>query len=420
MSVLIALEIAALLLFGGLTALRMPVFAYDEEAHFAYVRTLADEHRLPVLLRDHVPLNIRHLADSGYQKRFGRNYRPLSYEAFQPPLYYGLAAPVLALPLSGRAQLTAVRLFDLVLLLGSALVLWLLAGRAVPEHRQLGFAFGLAVLLWPGVLVRAVTVSNAGLELLLALTFLYLLWRADTEDDGRFLLAAGAVLGLGLLTKLTLVYLVALLVLVATRHVWRKRRGRSLAAAVATLALPLVLMAPWIAFNEHYFGSPTANRQARDEQIAGSYPHGYSYGLGQLKRDVPRLVEGVEPEEWRTLPADHPALGTAFDFLRAAFFGAPVLALLAAPRWLRSREAGLLFFPWVLVLVLLVLASLVANWSIILPRYTYSALPALGLFGGLAWQRISSNQRVPLLVLGGSLACLAAAWMYAASGPLGL
>jgi len=50
---------------------------------------------------------------------------------------------------------------------------------------------------------------------------------------GRRLLGAGVLLGLGLLTKTTLVYLAPLLVVVAARHAWHGRSRIALYGAVA-------------------------------------------------------------------------------------------------------------------------------------------------------------------------------------------
>lgn len=268
------------------------------------------------------------------------------------------------------------------------------------------------------MIVRSVNISNAALELLLGLAFIHVLWRADAERDGRRLLGAGVLLGLGLLTKTTLVYLAPLLVVVAARHAWhgRSRRWRPLATALVTLALPLALMAPWFAFNKLQFGTLTTNAQARDQQRFDSYGRTYHYTANLAKRDLPLLLNPFEPQEWQYQTGlSHPALFTGFDFLRVSLFGAPLLLLLAAPRWLRSRHTALLLGPWLLAVVLLAVSSVGANWSIMLPRYTYPVLPGIALYGAVAWRRLGREERVPLAVLSATLVVLAATWVYAAS-----
>jgi len=72
--------------------------------------------------------------------------------------------------------------------------------------------------------------------------------------------------------------------------------------------------------------------------------------------------------------------------------------------------------PWLLAVVLLAVSSVGANWSIMLPRYTYPVLPgSRSLYGAVAWRRLGREERVPLAVLSATLVVLAATWVYAAS-----
>lgn len=414
--VVVALELAAILVLGLLTVARFQIWSQvDEEAHFAYVEHVVDQRRLPVLFRDVVSDRTQRLGSVNYL----RNYRsvrgrPINYEAFQPPLFYLAAAPFYALAPSGTGQIYALRLFCLALLFGAIVVLWRFAGRVLPEKRWVAFALALGVLLWPGVVVRAATVSNSTLELLLTLAFLHVLWRADAERDARRLVGAGALLGLALLTKTTLVYLVPLLVFVAARHIWTTRSRRALATAVVTLVLPLALLAPWFAFNEHHFGSLTANGQAAAQQRVDAFGPHYRYGVHDFLRDSSYLLDGYEPQDWQYDTAHNlPGLTMLFEFLRAALYGIPLLGLLLAPRLLRSREALFLVAPWVFVMAFVGASSVLANWTIVVPRYTYPALPGLALFGAVVWRRIAHDDRAPVAVAAAGLAVMAVAWGYA-------
>lgn len=71
--------------------------------------------------------------------------------------------------------------------------------------------------------------------------------------------------------------------------------------------------------------------------------------------------------------------------------------------------------PWLLAVVLLAVSSVGANWSIMLPRYTYPVLPGIALYGAVAWRRLGREERVPLAALSATLVVLAATWVYAAS-----
>jgi hypothetical protein len=114
-------------------------------------------------------------------------------------------------------------------------------GRRAPLAAVAG---GLGVLLWPGVLVRSVTVSNTPLELVLTTGALLGPERAWTRRNGRQLALTGVVVGAALLTKVALTFLLHGLVLVA----FALRRCAPVWAAAA-LAAPVALLAPWLIMN---------------------------------------------------------------------------------------------------------------------------------------------------------------------------
>jgi hypothetical protein len=195
---LVILQLAALLVLGALVVARFPTFAeVDERAHYSYVQEVAEERRLPVLGRDLISPEAQAVEDGTWPRPSPRDPRELgfegqSYEAFQPPLYYLVTAPVFALVDDYRHKLYGLRAFDLLLLLCAVALLALLARAVFAGRWLLPFSLGLAVLLWPGVLVRMVTVSNSALELPLALAFLLAVWRATERRSAHATVAAGA------------------------------------------------------------------------------------------------------------------------------------------------------------------------------------------------------------------------------------
>ena len=213
----VAVLLAGLLLCGGATVARFHVWAQvDERHHYAYVQELAEHGRLP-RIADALPweawaINTAHPTRSGLAQAGAIGQ---SYEAWQPPLYYLAATPVFLTVGDHRHKVFALRAFDLALVLVAAALLWRLARRALPEAPLAAFAGGLGVLLWPGVLVRSVTVSNTPLELVLTTGALLGLERAWTRRDGRQLALAGVVVGAALLTKVALTFLLPGLILVA-------------------------------------------------------------------------------------------------------------------------------------------------------------------------------------------------------------
>jgi 4-amino-4-deoxy-L-arabinose transferase-like glycosyltransferase len=418
LQVLIAFQLAVVVVAGVLTAARFQVFSpIDEAAHFEYVRTIAQEHRLPVLGKDKMSFAVLAVAESRDPNTHPRIARPSglggqSYEAFEPPLYYLLATPAFYVSNSWRAKVTIVRLFNLVLLLAALPILYLLARRALPDAHLLGFSGALLAVMWPGVIVRAATVSSAALEVLLTSAFLFALWRADEDRDDRWVLGAAALLGLCLLTKLTLVALVPLLLGVITRYALRLRNRRSVTVAALAVALPLLLLAPWFASNLHHYHALTADMLAREMQQGTVNPHGINYTVGRFFDLLPGVFGDFLPQEWafsESLRA--PLVGFAFDFQKAVVFGLPLLLLAAEPRWLWSRQAIFLVAPFVLGLAAIGYVTVFENWPIMEGRRLYPELPALAIFAALSWRRLLRPAYAPFALAAAFSVVLTAAWI---------
>jgi 4-amino-4-deoxy-L-arabinose transferase-like glycosyltransferase len=412
---LVALQLIVIVVGGVLTATRFPFFSLiDETAHFDYVRVVAEKHRLPVLGEDKMGYPVLAL-NAGLDP----NTRPAphvdrpsglgedSYQAFEPPLYYVLVAPLFVLTDDWSARVKLVRLAGLVFLLAAAAVLYRFAGRVFPTARLLVFSLALTVLMWPGVVFRSATVSNAPLELLMAVLVLYVLWRADEERDERRLVLAGFLFGLALLTKLTLVPLAPLLLLVAFRA---GRRGAWRAAA-ASVALPVVLLAPWLIFNLNHYDALTASSLAKEMQEATVNPGGVTYTVGRMFDMLPQLFDGVLPQDWASVAIKAPLMGLGFDFVRVAVFGLPLLLLLAEPSWLKTRHAALLVAPFVLGVLMVAYVTLFENWPIASSRRLYAELPALALFTAVSALTLFRTNRPALVLAVASTLVLTAGWV---------
>jgi len=235
--------------------------AVDELAHVSYVQDVAEQGALPRLGRTFVSWQMEAIEQDTYPRRSAidpHHYglAGYSYEAFQPPLYYLLAVPAFAIPSNYRTKVIAVRLFDVVLLLVAVMALALLARALSLAHRWELLAVALSVLLWPGVIVRVVTVSNAALELPITLLYVLALWHATVRRSPRLLLVAAALLGLCLLTALTLLFLAVLLAVPAYALLRERGRDRTaLAWVAAAVAIPVALLAPWVLSNESRYGA---------------------------------------------------------------------------------------------------------------------------------------------------------------------
>jgi 4-amino-4-deoxy-L-arabinose transferase-like glycosyltransferase len=385
---LVAVQLAALLVVAAATVARFPVWALvDEAAHFDYVQWIAEDGRLPVLDEDPVHAEVLAIDEGVYPgpPRLPAEERGLfgrSYEGFQPPLAHAVATPVYAVAGDHERKLRALRALGVVLLAGAVWLTWRLARRAVPEAPLAAFSLALTFFLWPGVVVRAGTFSNAALEMALGAALSLALWRALTERSERWLVAAGALTGAALLTKLTMLAFVPALAVVAFAFL---REGRRLAVAAAG-ALPVAILAPWLIHNLAEYGAPTGSDEVQAMMEPTLNPERVDYGPGDLPGKHVALLNGVLPDEWWV-----EFLSTAKRRLRDVLVGlvmaAPLLAAVRIPSAERRRALAVLVLPLAAGIVLMSVSLLAENWDAFYPRYLYGALPGFAVFAALALTR---------------------------------
>lgn len=411
------LQIAAILVLGAVTVSRFHIFAeVDERAHLAYVQEVAEHGRIPWVGRDYVSWQELAVEQGTYPRPSGLNPRLLgvrgsSYEGWQPPLYYVLAAPAFLIPNDYRDKILAVRAFDLLLLLAAVVILALLA-RAVFEKRwRVPYCLALSTILWPGVIVRATTVSNAALELPLVPLYVLVVWNATSRPRARSLVAAGVLLGLCVLTQLTLVCLAVLLVVPLVQYLRERGDRLALGAATLALALPLVLVAPWFASNENRYGALTASTlvERLTEPNAPTGPHS---GISAVASGVARLTRVALPQEWWQ---------EYRGILGAILIALPALLLIGClpavrhPRLLRTQAGELLAAPLLLGLATLVGIVLLAAWpAALFPRYVNPMIPLFALFGAWAWRQTGMGEKSLLRIAALSSFVVALIWVYMA------
>jgi 4-amino-4-deoxy-L-arabinose transferase-like glycosyltransferase len=412
---LVAVQLAALLVVAVATVARFPVWALvDEAAHFDYVQWIAEDRRLPVLDEDPVHPEVLAIDEGVYpgpprvpaEERglFGR-----SYEGFQPPLAHLVATPVYAAAGDHERKLRALRALGVVLLAVAVWLTWLLARRAVPQAPLAAFSLALTFFLWPGVVVRAGTFSNAALEIALGAALSLALWRALTERSERWLVAAGALTGAALLTKLTMLAFVPALAVVAFTFL---REGRRLAVAAAG-ALPAAILAPWVIFNFAEYGAPTGSEEVQALMEPTLNPERVDYGLGDLPGKHVALLNGVLPDEWWV-----EFLSTAKRRLRDVLVGlviaVPLLAAVRIPSVERRRALAVLVLPLAAGILLMSVSLLVENWDAFYPRYLYGALPGFAVFAALALMR-ALGERALLFGSAALTTLLLALWAHLSS-----
>ena len=135
-----------------------------------------------------------------------------------------------------------------------------------------------------------------GLEVPLAILFATELWSAWERHSGARYLVAGGLAGLCVLTQLELVVLVPGLLLVLGAEALSRPRTSTWGLLVACAALPLVVVSPWLAFNEVHFHAVTAGALAIREQSSVVNPHHLHYALSALPSDsISPIVASAAP-----------------------------------------------------------------------------------------------------------------------------
>lgn len=213
--------------------------APDEAYHGQYVRSLVENHRLPV---------------------FNPSDRE-NYEAHQPPLYYALGVPFyLGAKLLGATDPgVGVRLLSLILGALSILVTYATIRALVPRRKSTALACAGFVALLPMHLALSSSVGN---DILTELVFgvAILLMVRLLQDSHTSHLSLGLVLGLGLLTKTTCVLLFLPAILTYIMLLRRRALTAKMAGGGAGIMLGASLMVGgwWLARNALLYGDPFA------------------------------------------------------------------------------------------------------------------------------------------------------------------
>jgi D-alanyl-D-alanine carboxypeptidase (penicillin-binding protein 5/6) len=223
-------------IFGLLYVLLVrPGTPSDEPAHFATAQYYAQHWRMPILGQPDV-----------------------TYEGQMGPAYYTLAAVVLSV--SGRfgteAGFYVLRLLGLLLLLGQATLVYLLAARLAPGRRVFPITTALFVALNPSLLAIGASVQNDMLAIFLALlaTYLSARWIQDRDPAPGSGIVIGALVGLAILSKATTVFLIPVIPLYA----WRVRGTRAFPLVAAFLLTVAAVSGWWFLRNFLLYGDITA------------------------------------------------------------------------------------------------------------------------------------------------------------------
>ena len=275
----LGLLLLAYLALGVLFAVRTPPWqAPDEPAHVNYVRQLVAG-QLPVIAPgDWDQTYLGEIVGAEFAP--GYPVSGLTYEDWQPPLYYLLQAPVYALSGGG---LTAMRLLSVTLGAGVVALAWA-AGRAIFGRAAPALAVAAFVAFLPQHLAILASVNNDALaELIIAAALALLVVAWPERPPGRRLLALGLLLGAAFLTKGT-AYLLAPVagVFLLLRY---GRPWRPLARALALVFAPALLLGLlWWGRNVAVYGGLDVLARAAHDAVVVGQPRTAEwvaqYGLG--------------------------------------------------------------------------------------------------------------------------------------------
>ncbi len=401
------------------TVFSLPKFTGDEIAHFSYAQSVAEEGRLPLL----GPTLISPQAEAIYEGTYPspgrldpaeRGLSGRSYEAFQPPLYYLLsAAPFRLAGGNYVAKMRLMRLLGLGLLLAAALLLWRLTIEVVGDRAEAEpyFAFALTALLWPGIVLRTVTIGNSGLELLIGVALTLVLWRAWRQRSVGWLLGGAVLIGFGLLTRLTIIVFIPGLLICAfavLRAAQISPRARWLAAA-GVVAIPALMIAPWLLSNLDRYGSLTGSRVVRQMMEPFFNPDGLKYRVGDIPGRLLVVTRAPLAEEW-WIELLSPLKRWVLTVLMTGLVVVAPLGVLGLGRSeRRTRLLVLLALPVAVGIVWMCYVLLVLNWDFFLPRYLYPTIPGLMLLAAVSLGRLRSGARA-LTISAAAITILLTAW----------
>ena len=246
--------------------------APDEPAHYNYVRALATDLRLPELVPG--------CYDQAYLDRLKAERFPpdlpvdgICYEFHQPPLYYLLAAPIYMV---SDGHLLALRLFSVMLGAGVVALAFFVARTIFPASPVIAYATMAIVAFVPMHVAILGSVNNDALaELILAAILWLLVRRVMRTRFGSGLsiwpdVGLGLVLGLGLITKLTVyiaVPLIGLALFFANDNRTRSGWPTILKQAGIIYGAALIIAAPWYVRNALLYGGFDIFGQGRHDAV---------------------------------------------------------------------------------------------------------------------------------------------------------
>jgi hypothetical protein len=220
------LILIAYVVVAGLFALRTPPWqAPDEPAHYNYAAQVTRSGCCPTIeVGDWDSAYLDQLKAARFAPELLGRLDTIQYEDHQPPLYYLLQSVVYKLT---NGSLIAMRLFSAFLGMGTIACAYFIARLLLPERPQVALGAAALVAFLPQQVAILASVNNdslAGLEIGLTLlaTLLYLKGQ-DTIYRVPTVVVLGVLCGLGLLTKVSTLFLVGVVAVAILLKWWQQK-----------------------------------------------------------------------------------------------------------------------------------------------------------------------------------------------------
>jgi 4-amino-4-deoxy-L-arabinose transferase-like glycosyltransferase len=299
------------LFIGSLYVYLTPAWqAPDEPAHFNYVRQLAAG-TLPIM--EPGDYDQAYINEIVFEEAFAPGYsiEPLSYEDWQPPLYYLLQTP---LYVAGGGSLSTMRMFSLLLGAGTVVLAYAIALRIAPAEQWLALTAAIFVAFLPQHLAMMTSINNDVLAELLIAAALYLIVEIGLPDTTRVnakLLLLGVLLGLGFLTKASVYPLAIVAGLVLLWRYWGDWRAVLRAGTLVFIPALLLGLLWWGRNMAVYGGLDVMGKQRHDTVVVGQPRTAEwiaQYGLaGTTDRFVQTTFNSFWGQfGWMTVPMTYP------------------------------------------------------------------------------------------------------------------
>ncbi|MEM7032920.1 MAG: DUF2142 domain-containing protein [Chloroflexota bacterium] len=384
-SPILYLIIITYLILGYLYATLTPPWQTpDEPAHYNFVRYVSEVGQLPELTMG--------CYDAAYLGQLTSEKFPphlsidtVCYEHYQPPLYYILASPIFTL--SG-GNLIAVRLFSVVLG-GISLFFVYQTICLFSQSTTIPLTTTAVVAFVPMHLTMLSAVNNDSLAelLLVLLVYLTLRWHLQKRVQGQPVpYWIGIILGLILLTKVTIyisIPIVALVLLLGDRH-----PANLIKQGVRVYLPAFVIALPWYIRNSLVYGGvDILGLRRHDAVVVGQLRTadyvadvGLSHYFSTLTTTVFHSFWGQFG--WMAVPMDN-RVYQALMVLQVLGLCGIILWLWKKPPTTKQAKHGLWVMISIIILALGIFVGLNRSFVQFQGRYFFTALMPLALFFSL-------------------------------------